>query len=262
MPKVSDITAAIEAKAPLTLQEPWDNSGLQVGHRDEEVTGVLIALDPTPERIEEACETGANMVVSHHPLIFKGLKNITDSNRVQKAVETAVMNRIAVYSSHTSLDNTENGVSGLVARLFGAKTVDPLIPTFEGAKTGTGAVFSLPEMSPSEFIETVRQKLHLKAVRFSNPATGPSSIHKIAVCGGSGGGFIDDAVKAGVDAYITGDIRYHDFIDYADKILLVDCGHFETEALCRYLLADIIQKEFPNLAVTISTQETNPVNYL
>lgn len=261
MPKVSEVIASIEAYAPLSLQESWDNSGLQVGHPEREVTGVLVALDPTPERIDEALSLGANMVVSHHPLIFKGLKKLTDENRVQRAVESAILNGVAVYSSHTSLDNAEYGVSALVAAIMKAKIDGPLIPLAPGSKCGTGVLGRIPSLSPETFVAKVKEVLGLKVVRTSDPALCAQKIDRFAVCGGSGGGFIADAVAAGAQAYITGDIRYHDFIDFADKIFLVDCGHFETEMLCRNLLARLIREAFPELPVHISEKENNPVFY-
>lgn len=262
MATVKDIINAVESYAPAMLQETWDNTGLQIGHRDMEVTGVLTAVDVTPERIEEAIEAGANMVLSHHPLLFKGLKSITAENEVQRAVELAIRNGVAVYSSHTALDNAETGVSVVMARKMGAKFLRPLVPQGEGP-TGTGAVAELPlAMTPKAFVEKAKEAFGVKVARCTDTELCPREIFRIALCGGAGGEFIEEAVKAGCAAYITGDIRYHDFVDNARRILLVDCGHFETEALTREVLCRIVAEAYPTLKVTESKRETNPVTYI
>lgn len=264
MPKVSDIIAAIEAFAPASLQEKWDNTGLQTGHRDATVEGVLTCVDVTPERIVEALRRNANMIVSHHPLLFKGLKSITGENDTQLSVEMAVRNSIAVYSCHTSLDSTRGGVSHLIATRLGLTPARPLAPSGPGADTGLGAVCSPLTFSidPRRFAESVKTTLGLDVIACSDPLKCPQEISTVAVCGGSGGEFIPQAIEAGAQAYITAEIRYHDFIDYARDILLLDCGHFETEVMTRNLLADIIRSRFPSLPVAESTNEKNPVTYI
>lgn len=264
MVKVSDIIDAIEAVAPAGLQESWDNTGLQVGRRDAEVGSVLCVLDVTPARIDEAIEFGCDMVVSHHPLIFNGLKSITDDNEVQRAVAKALQAGIAVYSSHTAVDNAVGGVSALMANRLGAKVLRPLVPGAPGAETGTGVVAELPEpMTGEVLIERAKAAFGCDAVRASDPRRAPGSdaIRRIALCGGAGGSFIDDAVRADAQAYITGDIRYHDFVDNGGRILLIDCGHFETEADSRALFADLITTRFPDVKAIVSPTETNSVKY-
>ena len=263
MIKVSDIARAIEDYAPLNLQENWDNSGLQVGHRDAQVVAVLCSVDVTPAVVDEAIALGANMIVAHHPLIFKGLKNLTAENEVQLAVENAIRNGIAIYSSHTSLDNAENGVSVMMAERIGAKVLAPLVPTAPNADTGTGVVAVLPTpVTPEHFIALAKNAFGTPTARCSNPTLCAPKISRVALCGGAGGSFIEDAVRAGAEAYVTGDIRYHDFVDNGKRILLVDCGHFETESLTRGAFRDIISQKFPELSVYISKSENNPVKYL
>lgn len=263
MIKVADVIGALEAFAPLSLQETWDNTGLQVGHRDAPVSGVLTVVDVTPERVDEAVAAGVNMIVSHHPLIFKGLRSLTDDNQVQRAVEKALKNDIAVYSSHTALDNAENGVSYEMAARLGARVVAPLVPLAPAATTGCGVVAQLPRaVTPRQFIDTVKEVFGNTTVRCTDPALCRHEVSRIALCGGAGGGFIDNAVAAGADAYVTGDIRYHDFVDNAARILLVDCGHFETEALTRDIFARVLKAAFPDLRIEKSKQENNQVKYI
>lgn len=264
MAKVSDIINAVEALAPAGLQESWDNTGLQVGCRDAEVSGVLCVLDVTPERVDEALANGCNMIVSHHPLIFKGLKSITGDNEVQRAVAKAIRAGVAVYSNHTAADNAVGGISALMAERLGAEVVRPLVPTAPEATTGTGVVAAFAEpLTALELIERVKAAFGCPKLRTTDPyrAPGHDAISRIALCGGSGGSFINDAVSAGAQAYVTGDIRYHDFVDNAGRILLIDSGHFETEADSRRLFAGLINKYVPDVPVTVSDTETNSVKY-
>lgn len=263
MVKVSDIIDSIERYAPSRLQEEWDNTGLQVGHRDAPVSTVLTVVDVTPERVEEAVALGADMIVSHHPLIFKGLKSLTAENPVQRAVEMAIRHDIAVYSCHTALDNASEGVSVVMARMLGVTVQEPLVASAPGARTGTGVVGRLSApISPIDFIHKAKEVFRSAVVRCSDPARCPSPIERIALCGGAGGSFIGEAERAGAQAYVTGDIRYHDFIDHANSLLIVDCGHYETEALTKTLFKEIINKDYPELPVYVSLNENNPVTYI
>lgn len=257
---IKHIADAIERMAPLTLQESWDNSGLQVGSTTLWVKGVLTCVDVTPEVVREAINVGANLIVSHHPLLFRGLKSITGTTRTQKAVELAIKNDIAVYSAHTSLDNAEFNVSMLLARKLGYKILRPLVPTFPGATTGTGVICDGDSETPAEFFIEHLKKI-FPALRHSDVALAPKDMRFIAICGGSGAEFIPDAIGNNCSMYITGDLKHHDFVDYADRILLVDCGHFETEMPSREWLADVIHQAYPELPVYISEKENNPVFY-
>lgn len=263
MIEVRDIITTLNNYAPEKLQEKWDNSGLQTGDPLMSVAGVLTAVDVTPERIDEAIDLGANLIVSHHPLLFKGLKNITGATRVERAVIKAIRHDIAVYSSHTALDNVSHGVSFRMAEKLGLPVVSPLAPLPGDPENGSGVVCELDNaISPEALVEKARNAFDASVLRCTDMMFAPQSIKRIAVCGGAGGSFIDDAIKAGAQAYITGDLRYHDFIDYADKLLLIDCGHYETEKLTRDLLADLIRDAYPGLKVFISTKEHNPITYI
>lgn len=260
MPAVSDIIRTIEEYAPAQLQESWDNTGLQIGHRNMDVTGVLAVLDVTPARIDEAVANGLNMIVSHHPLIFKGIKSVTDDNQVQRSVEMAIRNNIAVYSSHTAMDNAVNGVSALMAERLDADVIAPLVPSSPDAQTGTGVIARLRNpLTENELIIRAKDAFGTKTVR-CNRASRP--VRTVALCGGSGGSFILDAIRANADAYITGDIRYHDFVDNPSDIVLIDCGHYETEVLTRNLFKKIINSRYPDLRVLVSPNEKNPVSYI
>ena len=179
--KVRDITAALEAFAPLSIQEGWDNSGLCIGAPEDEVHGVLLGFDCTPELIDEAVARGCDMVVTHHPLIFRGLKRIQGGDPVSDAVIKAVRAGVAVYAAHTTADKVIAGVSGAMARRLGLQ--DIVLMEDEGG-FGLGAVGTLPQpMSGEEAVTYVKERFGLQVVRVSRPV---ARVEKVAVCGGSG----------------------------------------------------------------------------
>lgn len=256
-----DIADAIATAAPLSIQESWDNSGVQLGDMSAPCTGVLLALDPTEAAIDEAVARGCNLVVTHHPLLFKGLKHITGANAVERAVIKAIKAGVAVYSSHTAMDSAVGGVSAEMARRLGARVVRPLAPDAPGSDTGLGVVadFDTP-VSGSELVRRVHQAFGSHPLRCSAIPSGTFS--RIALCGGSGGEFIADAIAAGAAAYVTAEIRYHDMLDRGKDIFLLDIGHFESETCAKDIFYRIITEKFPNFAVKYSQTEENPINYL
>lgn len=260
--KVGDIIDAIEAVAPPSLQEGWDNTGLLVGYREADCRGVMLCVDVTPDIILEALEAGCDMIVSHHPLIFKGLKRLNGDGRVERSVELAVKRGVAVYCCHTSIDNAPGGVSRVMAKRLGVDGREVLSPqTGGGGNTGLGVVgcFSEP-LTATDFVERVKRSFGSPVARCSRCPEG--GITRVAMCGGSGSEFIADAVAAGAQAYITSDTRYHDFVDYGEKIFIVDIGHFESEECTKEIFYQIITEKFPNFAVCYSVIETNPISYL
>lgn len=262
MTTVRDIARAIEKTAPVALQESWDNSGLQLGVPAAPVTGVMLTLDVTTEAVDHAINTGCNLIVSHHPLIFKGLKSITDTTDVQMAVRRAIRADIAVYSAHTSLDNAPEGPSAYLASALGATIAGPLVPTAPGAATGTGVTARLPHpMTAQQFIAHVKNTLGPQVIRCTAPDKAPRPISTVAICTGAGGSFITDAARHNADAYITGDIRYHDFVDWQNHLLLVDIGHYESEIVTRDIFEHILRQDFPELRIELFNQP-NSILYL
>lgn len=263
--QVKDVISAIESFAPPALQESWDNTGLQTGDAEAECTGVLICLDPTEEVVAEAVRRECNLVVSHHPLLFRGLKHITGATPVERTVVVAIRAGVAIYSSHTALDSARGGVSYAIARSIGARVERVLRPasgSSADAGEGLGVVAVFPEpLIPADFIARVKHACGSGILRCTAPADG-LAISRIAVCGGAGGEFIPDAVAACADAYLTADVRYHDFGEWADRIFIVDAGHYETESCTKMLFMQLIKEKFANFAVYISATEKNPINYL
>jgi dinuclear metal center YbgI/SA1388 family protein len=256
--KVKDITSVIENFAPLAIQESWDNSGLCIGSPEDKVSSVLLGLDCTPELVDEAIACGADMIVTHHPLIFSGLKKISPDDAVGETVIKAVKAGITVYAAHTNADKVIAGVSGAMAAKLGLKNVTILDD--EGDGTGLGVVGDLPEALDAEAaIALVKERFGLKMMRASKPIQG--KISRVALCGGSGSSLIGAARKSGAQLYLTGDISYHNFFTQED-FMIMDIGHYESEIEIVDILFSLLRKNFPTFAVRI-TQNIygNPVYY-
>ena len=256
--KVKDIIRVIEEFAPLSLQEGWDNSGLCIGSPEDVVSSVLLGLDCTPELVDEAIACGADMIVTHHPLIFSGLKKISPDNPVGEAVIKAIKAGISIYAAHTSADKVIAGVSGAMAARLGLEDVQILDE--EGEGTGLGVVGNLPEpLSAEEAVKLVKKSFGLKAMRASKPVDG--KISRVAMCGGSGGSLIGAAMKSGAQLYISGDISYHNFFT-REGFMIMDIGHYESEIEIVDILFSLIKKNFPTFAVRITQNlNSNPIYY-
>ena len=256
--KVKDIIKVIEYFAPLSIQENWDNSGLCVGSPEDEVTSVLLALDCTEALVDEAVGCGADMIITHHPLIFSGLKKISPEDQVGAAVIKAVRHGIAVYAAHTSADKVLSGVSGAMAAKLGLANVQVLDEDGDG--TGLGVVGDLPQpLAAEQAVALVKEKFALKVMKTSRPLDG--LVTRVAMCGGSGGSLIGAARKAGAQLYISGDISYHNFFT-PDGFMIMDIGHYESEIEIVNILFSLIRKNFPTFAVRITQNiNSNPIYY-
>jgi dinuclear metal center YbgI/SA1388 family protein len=363
--KVKDISSYLDGAVPVSFQESYDNSGLQVGNPEDEIKSALISLDVTEEVVDEAISTGCNLIITHHPLIFNPLKKLTGRNYIERILIKAIKNEIAIYSSHTNLDILKNGVSRKMAEkldLQNIKVLSPLknrllklvtyIPeaNFEKVRenifeAGAGAIgyydkcsFSMSgtgsyrggegsnpfagkkgklhfekeirfeTVLPShlkeqvvralinshpyeevaydiysleneyyeaglgctgELSQSVDEKKFLKNLSIVFKAEGirysklrGKKIKIVALCGGAGIFLLSDALKSGADAFVTADIKYHDFFNTENRIFMVDLGHYESEKFTTEILYDLIIKKFPTFAVRFSKTNTNPINYL
>ena len=256
--KVKDIISVIEDFAPLSVQEGWDNSGLCIGSPEDEVHGVLLALDCTPELVDEAVKCGADMIVTHHPLIFSGLKKISSDNQVGLAVTKAIRAGVSIYAAHTSADKVLAGVSGDMARKLGLNDVEILQK--DDDRTGLGVVGNLPEPMTSEAaVAYVKERFGLKVMKVSRPLEG--LISRVAMCGGSGGSLIGEARRSGAQLYISGDISYHNFFT-EEGFMIMDIGHYESEIGIVDILFSLLKKNFPTFAVRITQNlNSNPIYY-
>ncbi|MDE7126385.1 MAG: Nif3-like dinuclear metal center hexameric protein [Bacteroidales bacterium] len=255
---VRDVVKVLEEFAPLSLQEKWDNSGLCIGTMDAPVSSVLFGLDCSPELVDEAIACGANMIVTHHPLIFSGLKRISPDDQVGAAVIKAVSAGIAVYAAHTSADKVIAGVSGAMARRLGLKDVRILDEDGEG--TGLGVIGDLPApVSAEDAIALVKERFSLRMVRASKPVEG--CVSRVAMCGGSGASLIGKAIAEGAQLYLCGDISYHHFFT-PKGFMVMDVGHYESEIDIVGILFSLIRKNFPTFAVRITENiYSNPIFY-
>ncbi len=363
--KLSQLTTFLETLAPLAYQEDYDNSGLIIGSVDKEISGALISLDCTEAVVDEAIEKGFDIIISHHPIIFKGLKKLNGKNYVERVVMKAIKHDIAIYAIHTNFDHVLNGVNAKICQKLGIKgysilsrkgnllkklvTYFPVehaekvrtalfkagagdignysecsfntegLGTFKGNESanpfvgekgvrhhenevrietvypiylerqiilalheahpyeevaydiysldqshpqvGAGMIGWLDqEMEEVEFLKHVKKELNVKVIRHTT--LNNKKIKRIAVCGGSGSFLLQQAISAGADMFITSDYKYHEFFDADKKIVIADIGHFESEQFTQELLMEFITEKFPNFALRLTTQNTNPINYL
>ena len=258
--KVREIVEILEQSVPLAWQESYDNAGLAVGNPEAEVCKVLVALDATEEVVDEAIELGAQMVVTHHPIIFRPIKRLACENRQQRTIAKAIAHGIALYAAHTNLDGApDRGISHHLAGVLGLQEERLLEPSnTEGV--GIGIVGTLPKpVDSEEFLATIKERLGVKALRHSPIRI--DKVERVAICSGSGGSLIESAEAAGADLYLSADFKYHDFVD-ADRMILVDAGHFETEICAIDILFDILSKKLSNFATHKSARCENPVRYM
>ncbi len=361
---ISTILTLLERIAPPYLQESYDNAGLIIGNSQWECGGVLVALDATKEVINEAIEKKCNLVVVHHPIIFKGLQKINGKNYVEQAIITAIKNDIAIYAIHTNLDNVIDGVNGKIADKLGlinrsilqpkndliqklvvfvpiankdqllqvlfeagagnignyseCSFVSEGIGTFKPGENahpfsgtigvqhsdneikievvfpiwlqgqilsamkqahpyeevayevftlansnqmvGSGLIGELAmKMDEKEYLKHIKEIFNTSVIRHTLLLNKP--IKRVAVCGGAGSFLTSAAIAKGADIYITADVKYHEFFDAEQKLVIADIGHFESEQYTIDLLADVLRQNFPNFAVLKTGVLTNPVHY-
>ena len=258
--KIKDIASALEMFAPLPLQEGYDNSGLQIGLTEAEVTGVLLCLDVTEKVVEEAVTSGCNLIVSHHPLIFSPLKRITGGNYVERCVLKALANGIAIYASHTNMDSVQGGVNYRIAEKIGLENLS-FLDAKSGLSAGAGVVGELPAAEDErDFLVRLKGLFGIQCIRH-NRLSG-RKIRRVALCGGAGGFLLSQAIAQGVDAFLTGEMRYHDYFGHEGDLLITEMGHYESEQYTMEIFAEVLEKHFPELKIVKTSHNTNPINYL
>ncbi|MGL4363800.1 MAG: Nif3-like dinuclear metal center hexameric protein [Bacteroidales bacterium] len=363
--KVAELIEVIEEVSPVFFQESYDNSGLCVGHPQTELNNVVLCLDINELTIDFALKNNANFIISHHPVLFEGIKQITQTNSTERIIEKAIKNDIAIYSAHTNLDKVSGGVSDRMSADLGLQDchiLDPIknqlvkISVFApsnhaelvrqvmfsaGASNigndtlcsfstkGIGTVFTSKKTSPfvvntnrrhaeeeekievishiscinsimtalyrvhpckdivydiypllnkqtniglgmignlpkpmqlNDFLDFIKRTFHLPYIKYSN--TTHQQVQKIAVCGGSGGSLLKNAIDSKADAYITGDLKYHQMCTPENQMLIVDIGHYESEIAVIDIFFEIITKKISNFAPRLLRYSKNIVNYL
>ena len=268
--KVLEVMNALEYFAPLPLQESYDNAGLQVGLTEAEVSGVLLCLDVTEEVISEAIDLGCNLIVSHHPLLFRGLKTISDTDMVQRCVRMAVQNDINIYSAHTNLDSVIDGVNYAIAERLGLVDVELIqqrkVSVHSDARdrmvlAGNGVIGYLTEGEDSLiFLQRVKQAFGVECLMHNELLQRP--IQCVAICGGAGDFLLDEAIRLKADAFLTGEMHYHQYFGHAQQIQIGVLGHYQSEQYTTDILHGLLEDKFPSLALFKTTVCTNPIKYL
>ena len=260
--KIKQVLSALEQFAPLPLQESWDNAGLQLGLTEAEVSGALLCLDVNEQIVDEAIRKGCNLVVSHHPLLFRGLKRISGDNQVQRTVIKAIKHDIVVVSMHTNLDNARGGVNWKIAERLGLTDTAFFAPKqVDGVEAGSGVVGVLPQpMAAKDFIKLVKRQFVVECAQCNELLQRPISL--VAICGGAGDFLLDDAVEQGADTFITGEMHYHQYFGYEQRIQICVIGHYQSEQFTSEIFRDIIHRECPDVRTVIAETKTNPIVYL
>jgi len=227
---VKEVLEFLNRLAPPSLAEDWDNVGLQAGSLKEKVKGVLVSLDVTEKVLQEALRSGANVLVTHHPLFFRSTKRVDDSTEALRLAKRAIQKNIQVLSFHTNLDSTQEGLNDLLAKKLGLQKVKALIPSRDPKhpRAGLGRIGSLRKTSLRAFLKQVSQALNLRHFRYVGNLD--CLLQKVAVITGSGAEYFPEAKEAGAEVLVTGDAKYHGALDaFAEGIALVDVGHFASE---------------------------------
>lgn len=261
-----NIASLIEQHAPLRLQEEYDNSGLQVGDLHQGVTHILISLDVTEETVAEAQAIGAEMIISHHPLLFRPLKKITPETYIGRTVMAAVRAGITLYAAHTNLDNAPQGVNYKIAEKLGLEEIRPLSPLPSDrtrslaedfiSGCGSGVIGNLSQsMTDKDFVDLVKKRFRCPCIKYT---ASRNKIRRVALCGGAGSFLINAALREKADAFLTGEVGYHAFFGHPE-IMILEAGHYETEQYTCQLLAEIIESKFPDVKCSITCQKPHPV---
>ncbi len=246
--KCIDIMWLMEDLAPKKYAEEWDNPGLNIGDPESEVKKIIVALDATEAVIDEAIEKSADMIVTHHPLLFHAVKKINYDKPDGRKIMKLIKNNINMFAAHTNLDAVNGGTNDVLAEMIGIKNLSVLaLENEEG--TGIGRIGEIQgDMTLGMLSVKVKELLGLDAVRVIGNLS--SKVEKVALCTGAGSEFMDDAINADCDVFITSDIRYHEAMDAVDKgIALIDATHYATENIIVPVLANYLRKKIENRGI-------------
>lgn len=261
--KVKEIIKEMESLAPPFLKESYDNVGLMVGDENQDVNKILLALDCTKEVIEEAKTNNVDMIITHHPLIFRKPSKVVKSDLQGWKIIELIKNDISLYSSHTNLDTVKGGINDEIVNILGFKSkkiIDEVKnPNFEGS--GIGRIVDLEEYkTPEEVIKIVKEKLNVDNLR---AAIGNRNIKRIAIINGSGQDYFQRSLNLGADCIITGDTTYHFASDYKEMgITIIDPGHFKTEWIVFLEVMKSIESKLENIEFIHSKVSKDPYKFL
>lgn len=261
MTSVRDIIDFLSAYAPTDLAEEWDNVGLLLGDYDQPVNRLLTCLTLTEDVADEAVQRGADLVVSHHPILFRKVQRITTDTAEGRTLLKLAGHNIAVYSPHTSYDSAPTGINQQLAEALSLESVRPLRECEEDTTRGSGRYGHLSQpLSLSEFLTHVKQSLALERLQYV--AGHGESISGVGVACGSAAEFLSDARRAGCDALITGEARFHSLLEArARGMTMVLLGHFSSERPAMEHLATVLAAEFPEITAAASDVESDPLEW-
>ena len=273
---VSEVVAFLDATFHPEYQEDYDNAGFLLGDGSMPYRGCLVALDLTPEVVDEAIALregaadgpGVNLIVTHHPYIFTGLKRITDRSEAGRMTLALVRHGIAVYAAHTNLDSLPWGVNGILCEVLGLSDCHILRPqaapagTAPAGEIGAGMVGELAApVAADVFLAEVKRLTGQPSIRTSRHDP-ERRVRRVAVCGGAGAFLIPDAMAARADLFLTADLKYHDFQRAEGRIILADAGHYETEQFAKTIIYRAISEKFSNFVCRISECQQSIVHYI
>ena len=263
--QLNELITYLHSIAPPYLQEDYDNAGLITGHGDMEIKGVLVCLDAIEAVIDEAIDLGCNVLVAHHPIIFRGLKKLNGTNYIERTIIKAIKNDIAIFAIHTNLDNVfAHGVNTKIAEKLNLQNPSILLPKpnviHDNFQVGAGMIGHLEKpMSAEYFLEYLKDKMELTTIKHTQLCK--PTISTVAVCGGSGCFLLNTAKKQGADIFISSDFKYHEYFDADNEIIIADIGHFESEKYTIDLLYDLINNKFSTFAAHCTKIVTNPIKF-
>lgn len=262
MTKVSDILQAVERFAPAYMKEDWDNAGLLCGSCNSPVTKVLVALDPFEHVCQEASDWGAELIVTHHPLIFVPTKSVTDETSIGRSILHLCRHGISAINAHTNLDCAPGGVNDVLATALGLDNVGLISPKGKDPQEQPWGLLrygAVPKQPLSDFLETIKRALSCPGLRYVD---GGKTVHKVAVGGGSCASELMDVYDAGCDTFVTADVKYNQFWDAKELgINLIDAGHFHTENLIVPVLARKLAQQFPDVQIKVSEKHKDCINF-
>ena len=262
MTTVKNILDYLETLAPGYMKMGWDNVGLLCGSADTEVSKILVALDPFEHVCEEAAEEGAQLLITHHPLIFQAPKSITDQNCLGKSILCLIKNGICAVNAHTNLDCAPGGVNDTLAAKLGLTDIQVVSPagvTEDSKPWGLLRCGNVKAQSLSEFLDVIKDRLGCEGLRYVD---GGKSVQKVAVGGGSCGDCILEVKAAGCDTFVTADVKYNQFWEAKELgINLIDAGHFHTENPIAAVLTEKLQAAFPEICVKISEKHSDCMKF-
>lgn len=263
--QLRDIVSFLREFAPMELAEDWDNVGLLVGAESDEIASVLTCLTLTPDVAAEAIERGANLVVTHHPILFRAVQQITDATDEGQMLLDLIRAGISVYSPHTSYDSASAGINSQLAEALSLTDVRPLRTpqaSDDVSGLGSGRYGNLPESVPlSDLVERVKAALSIEHTWLVGDTA--KSVSRVGIACGAAAEFMRDAARLGCDVLLTGEARFHACLEARSLgIALVLPGHYATERHAMETLASVLQERFPNLSVSASEVETDPIQWV